>query len=130
MESEKLLPPFAIGDEVAVIPDCDDWASDWRDVRLWVAAVHAVPSGGFEFWVSDAWPLPDRPSLTDGFYMGVEDEPDSLALVASSTRPSASPEVERVSPVVRESFRKHFIHWKNTDWDAITREIIAALARQ
>jgi hypothetical protein len=74
--------PFGIGDEVAVIPDCGDWASDWRDVRLWIGAVHALPGGGFEYWVSDTWPLPDGPALTDGFYMGRTDEPDTLSLVA------------------------------------------------
>jgi hypothetical protein len=33
---------------------------------------------------------------------------------------------ERVAPVTREAFRKHFIHWKNTDWVEITRKILAA----
>lgn len=73
--------PFNIGDEVAVLPGCGDWASDWTDFRLWVAAVHAVPGGGFEYWVSDAWPLPEKPALTDGFYVGVEDKRDTLSLV-------------------------------------------------
>lgn len=78
--------PFGIGDEVAVIPDCDEWASDWHDLRLWIAAIHALPGGGFDYWVCDTWPLPDKPALTDGFYMGVADEPDTLSLVARTNR--------------------------------------------
>ena len=101
----KLSPePFGIGDEVAVIPGCGDWASDWRDVRLWVAAIHALPSGGFEYWVCDTWPLPEKPALTDGFYVGNEDEPDTLSLVA--TRTPATPSSELVEKVARAMYEK------------------------
>ena len=33
---------------------------------------------------------------------------------------------ERVAEIAREAFRQHFVHWKNTDWLAITRKILAA----
>lgn len=77
---------FSIGDEVAVIPGCADWASDWQGERFWIAAVNAVPGGGFDYWISDAWPLPPKPALTDGFYMDVEGKPNTLSLVARATQ--------------------------------------------
>jgi hypothetical protein len=82
LERERERMHFCLGDEVAVIPDCRDWAADWRDTRLWIAAIQAVEGGGIEYWVSDTWPLPDRAALTDGFYMNTKDEPDTLVLVA------------------------------------------------
>lgn len=100
VRDEMVTPPFGIGDEVAVIPSCADWASDWRDVRLWIAAVHVLPGGGFEYWVCDAWPLPEKPALTDGFYMGAQHqgEPDSLSLVTASQVEAG--EVERLREAV------------------------------
>lgn len=60
--------PFQVGQKVSVSPGGPEWKSDWKGVELWVAGVVvSTPSGGFDIWVSDAWPPMSRGNLSDGW---------------------------------------------------------------